>query len=155
MRRIMIVLGMAVFCVSRLVWSMDRLSQIYSLSDLPLTWEGIAGDLIVRVPAAFKIEKIKKATRVDSSKPFPVIYDVNASFSFGERKVAVHEIELFSASSQNAGERELEVMIKLEDEMTPSLLAAIRYDEVTQQFTLKELSSPPRQKRFILTGRAR
>lgn len=142
------------FSVSTLGWSAERSYPIESLSELPSKWEGVAGDLVTRVPAELKIEKIKKEQRGDLSNPFPAVYEVDASLTFGARKILVQRIRLDSAPSQNVGEQQFEVMISLADDLTPTLFALIHFDETTKSYVLKELSSPPRDGRFKLTARA-
>jgi hypothetical protein len=125
---------------------------VTSLNDLPSKWEGVAGDLVVRTAATFSIDRILKVTRDDTGGGrLAVLYDVEAGMTLGERMLTVKQIRLDSYPNFP---NHFELVLYTDDELVGNMLAIVRYDEVTDTFSLKEL---PHQgaRRFAFSAPAR
>ncbi|GEM_PF-1321055 len=125
---------------------------VQSLNDLPAKWEGVAGDLLTRVPATLVIDRIRKVSRTERSNGFVALYEVDGSVSFGERKVSISKIELTAFTKETATSYSLFIMT--DDQLTPNLWAAVVYDEATDTFTLKEYPRAGGDRRFVFQARA-
>lgn len=125
---------------------------VHSIHDLPQRWEGIAGDLVTRVPAVFEIYKVKKVVREETGNRLNATYEVYGVFSLGNRSVEVKEVQLSAADKSG---RLLEIVIRTEDALVPAVLAAIRYDEATNTYVLKDYPNSQGERRFSLSSAAR
>ena len=124
---------------------------VSSLNDLPQKWEGVAGDLVVRVPAKLNIGRITKVTRNEGGSyiKLHVVYEVEATLSVGERVMAVKTITLLDYLNVDDI---YELNIALDDELTPFIQTSVRYDEATNVFTMREYAVNG-ARRLSMTGR--
>lgn len=123
---------------------------VQSLNDLPKQWEGVAGDLVTRVEASLLIESVDKVVLRKAPASLPAEYNVTAYLKLGSRKVTVKKIvltPLFKAQSDN-----FEFTMILEDVLVPVISGAIRFDQGTKTFILKDFVNPPSGQRLELRG---
>ena len=124
-----------------------------SLHDLPAKWDGVAGGLLTKVTATFTIDKVTKVSRNDGSdgRSFSGLYDVEANLVLGDRKVTVKQISLNRYSPDFGG---YEVVLFTDEELVGNLFAGIKYDEVSDTWSLREM---PRtgERRFMFTAPAK
>lgn len=125
---------------------------VRSLNDLPFKWEGVAGDLVKRVPATFTIDRIVKVTRDESSgSDLNASYVVQANLALGDRVVNVSELRLRTYSA--FGDY-LEITFMTDDELVFAIPTSVRYDEATDTYTLTDQPLNG-ARRFVLKAAAR
>lgn len=128
----------------------SSLRALESLHDLPAKWEGVGGGLLLRVPATFTINKILKVTHDDNNgvSAFLATYDVDATFTIGDRKLVVKQIVMTRYFDSDT---RYEFVIHLDDDLAEAMFANVTYDEVTDSYRLQE-SIINGERRFSLSA---
>lgn len=121
-------------------------NRIQSINDIPTEFTGIAGDLVTRVDASLKLNRILSATRTAPNVTMANIrYTVDAELNLGGRAIQIKELTLYLAKTGANND----IWLKLDDEFEQNLNLILTYDELTNSFTLKEVG---RSRRISLKG---
>lgn len=129
------------------------LAALESLHDLPSKWTGVAGGLLQKSQATFVIEKVRKVTHDGQGDyaAFAATYDVDATLSLGERKLAVNQISLVRYRNES---KSYEAILRMDDELVRAVQVAISYDETSDTYLLREIMTHG-ERRFSLSAPAK
>src|SRR5262245_47992790 len=122
MSKFMSLLVIAGFLGSVSAFAAHNARPVESLHDLPMKWEGVAGDLLHKTTAVFTIDKVTKVTR-DDKVTGVTKYDVEAALVLGERKLNITKVTLLRYSPEvTTG---YEVNLETDDNLTQNVFAQI------------------------------
>jgi hypothetical protein len=124
--------------------------NLTDLESLPSAWQGVAGDLVVRETASFRIDKSKLL----DAKPGAIEknYEVTASLIVGSRTVSVYKVSLQNSSDNSSGYKTVEMTIFCNDDLVPIIWVSIVFNKTTNTYTMQDFISPGLGRRIVLHG---